>query len=612
MSKVSILNEKVKMMKAEKPKRFAPRFWLGVFVMLMAAVLAFGLIEYFLLGLSWHNLWEFMSQNVMVALMNVLVLFLLEFAVYAVIGSAAWAAGLTGVLGVVYGYANYAKLLLREAPVLPEDLSVASDVEAMSNFLNWNEIGCAVLVVVVLLAAAGVAHWAWFRKWKYDVTWKVRLTSRGVGLLVAVAGLLAVTGPIVWREKNNQDYFSGTFCSWNHKRNYTSVGAVMGFVYNLHKTKMTGPSEYGEELVAEVKEEYSEASLEDADFDVVMIMDESFYDVNSLSAYYPKMKGDAISFVRSLMEKSGGYMYSNLYGGGTANVEFQALTGLSYYFIDGYAYTDILPKTKATVSYVQKFKDAGYSTLAVHPYFGSMYKRNFNYPTLGFDEFIDMSSMDDAERLGNSDYITDEYVFDLILDKLDSGDGKQFIWTVTMQNHSPYDGPEYAEFDYYDYDAENGTYEDLVVASYMQSVSESDKAIEKFITALEQRERKTVVIFFGDHSGSPFIGLDWGPDETATNLIYQTPFFIYANFDTGADEESLAYVKTKMGSNCMMAKMMRYTGLTSADSSDLVSSFCAEYPYLGGGLDFDESTDIFYAYWVMNYDVLGGKRYWLK
>ena len=127
-------------------------------------------------------------------------------------------------------------------------------------------------------------------------------------------------------------------------------------------------------------------------------------------------------------------MLSQNYGGGTANIEFEALTGFSMEPLNAQMttpYTLLVPKLEKLPSLVSLLKDSGYETTAIHPYDTSMYKRKDVYQVLGFDQFLDQDTMTHRDKLENNPYISDESAYEEVLDQLDS-DTPQFLHLVTM------------------------------------------------------------------------------------------------------------------------------------------------------------------------------------
>ncbi len=268
---------------------------------------------------------------------------------------------------------------------------------------------------------------------------------------------------------------------------------------------------------------------------IIVIMDESFADFRVL--------GDNLNtnipvtpFIDSLSENTvKGYAMSSVYGGNTANSEFEFLTGHSMAFLpdNSVPYQQYINDEIYSLPWV--LRSSGYKCISTHPYFESGWSREHIYPKLGFVESTFIDDYIDPEIV--RDYVSDRETFKFILDSLrnDTDDKPLFIFGITMQNHGGYS-----------YDGENftptvalegyrGNYP--TVEQYLTLANITDSAVEYLITELESFPEDTIVLFFGDH----FPGLNhnffeevYGGDlETLEErmLLYKVPFFMWANYD---------------------------------------------------------------------------------
>ena len=126
-------------------------------------------------------------------------------------------------------------------------------------------------------------------------------------------------------------------------------------------------------------------------------------------------------------------MYSLDYGGGTANIEFETFTGLTNFWLNTVPYTALVPKAGEIPSIARTLKDAGHSTVAIHPYNGGMYKRNISLKNEGFDEFITEIEMEYTEHEGTSEYINDKSAYEETLKALRGSEDAQVVGLITMQ-----------------------------------------------------------------------------------------------------------------------------------------------------------------------------------
>ena len=336
-------------------------------------------------------------------------------------------------------------------------------------------------------------------------------------------------------------------------------------------------------------------------------------------------------------------MYSPDYGGGTANIEFEVLTGLSNYWANTVPYADILTKIPDITSIGKDAKSAGYKTTAIHSFTGEMYKRQIALAKEGFDQFITENEMTHTEKEGSGDYIKDSELYTEIVELLEKSKDKQFIFAITMQNHAPYAYGKYPHEDYKfwiprlaeDFDRH------ATVLSYLQTLYNADAYMGDFLDNLDKIDEKTVVLFFGDHAPGVFPDVHDSGDKTISDLSHLTPYFIWTNFDMdsapkketselskNADDfiqkfsipssfEEIAENITlpTTAPNCLTNTMYSLLNISKNNQQKLLDAVCSKEPILTPvylGANSPEKEKAVRDYELLNYDILGGDQYWLK
>ena len=174
---------------------------------------------------------------------------------------------------------------------------------------------------------------------------------------------------------------------------------------------------------------------------IIFLQLESFFDITQVKGL--TFSKDPIANFRSLSENySSGLLEVPSIGAGTANTEFEIISGMSLdYFGPGeYPYKSIL-KEKPVESAAYSLKDLGYSSHAIHNNKGTFYTRHRVFSRLGFDTFTSIEYMNDLEYtpLG---WAKDGVLTEEIIKALDSTvDQQDFIYTISVQGHGDY--PEY-------------------------------------------------------------------------------------------------------------------------------------------------------------------------
>jgi len=310
-------------------------------------------------------------------------------------------------------------------------------------------------------------------------------------------------------------------------------GYYLNFVIALRDARPDKPDGYSKDAVSALESEYSNTATTPQNApNVIVIMNESFADLSVIGELNTNIP--VTPFLDSLNENTvKGYALTSVFGGNTANAEFEFLTGHSMAFLptDSVPYQQFI--NKDTYSLARYMSSLGYKAFATHPYYANGWSRNSVYQYLGFDEFTFIEDYDSADTLRT--YVSDRGMYEYILEKVKGENSPLFTFGVTMQNHSGYD---YAGSDFENtitLESYSGNYPQA--EQYLSLIKESDSALEYLISELKEFPEDTVVLFFGDHlprienefyeelNGSAF-----DTDEERM-LKYTVPFFVWTNFD---------------------------------------------------------------------------------
>lgn len=313
-------------------------------------------------------------------------------------------------------------------------------------------------------------------------------------------------------------------------------GSVLNFILGLNQLHIQAPNGYSVEEVSGLENKYKETAVDDNNPDIIVIMDESFADLsvlgNELNTNIP-----VTPFIDSLEENTvRGYALSSVFGGDTANSEYEFLTSNSMAFLptNSVPYQQYIKEN--TYSMVSVLKEKGYTCVSMHPYYANGWMRTVVYPYFGFDEsmFVDDFPQQDIVR----EYISDSEMFNTLIDQYESmvanGD-KAFIFGVTMQNHGgyTYEGSNLRHTVTLDGYSQN--YPDA--EQYLSLLHETDSAVERLVDYYKKSDRDVVIVFFGDHlpglNNDFFEEIHGGPFTTLEDQMskYTVPFFVWANYD---------------------------------------------------------------------------------
>ena len=319
---------------------------------------------------------------------------------------------------------------------------------------------------------------------------------------------------------------------------YDQYGFAACFTATLGNMGVSKPLDYSTEIVTGIVEEIDEetphvfSSEDNLDHpNVIYLQLESLFDVNTVigSRY---SEDPTPNFNRLSRECPSGELYVPSIGGGTANTEFEMLSGLNIDFFGAgeYPYTTILHETTCeTIAY--NLRAQGYSATALHNHTGTFYGRNEVYSRLGFDHFVSLEYMPYVTYT-EVGWAQDGVMADEIMKALKASGERDFIMAITVESHGKYD----ENYVYHAGDPEILELPEQInanrFASYLHLIHETDAFLGKLIDKLEKFDEPTVCVIYGDHLPS----LDLTADVLTTNNLYASRYIIWNNY--GAEFEA--------------------------------------------------------------------------
>lgn len=316
----------------------------------------------------------------------------------------------------------------------------------------------------------------------------------------------------------------------------TFNGYILDFVAKIKETRVERPEGYDTGHIDALATQYGaeESPAETKTPHIIVIMDESFSDLSVNGEL--RTDKEVTPFISSLSENTiSGYALSSVYGGNTANSEYEFLTGNSMAWMSPNAVpyqTYVRSSAYSMVSYLKTRYN--YQCIAMHPYLSSGWNRPVTYANFGFDESLFIESFPQEQYVRK--YISDQEMFESMIEVYENHkDSPLFLFGVSMQNHGgyTYDGENYEQtISLVGYDDE---YPD--VEQYLSLIHETDRAVEYLLSYFEQVDEEVVIAFFGDHQpriDENFYGQLNGADTSTLDgqqKRYLVPFFVWANYD---------------------------------------------------------------------------------
>lgn len=557
---------------------------------------------------SWH------TEKFLLACLVLLMIFLF---LVAVLGSFLFGTFFYLVGIGILGYANYLKMTYRQEQIYPDDLKMIKEFGLLKDMTGTTSF--YLLAGMILLVVAG-GCWAIYRSFKKDKKFQA---IRVITLFTTIFALIYISH---FNNPNNllRKAYNKTalWIPYSQKMNYYNTGFIGGFLYNLKIDPMEKPKGYSEEKIKEITSHYQKLADEknktasEEQPNIIYVMSESFSDPSRLNGV--EITGDPLADYYAVADQTySGQMLSQNYGGGTANIEFEALTGFSMGLFNAQLttpYTMLVPKMNQLPSIVSTLKDQNYHTTAIHPYNTSMYKRKDVYEVLGFDEFISENTMTYTDTIEDNPYISDASAYQEVMDLLKEDDTPQFIHLVTMQTHMPYDG-KYQQLEYTAKTEDNSGISSL--ENYLQDISYSSQSLKAFTEELKKLSRRTLVVFWGDHL--PGIYSDTIQNSNEKHTLHETQFLMFDS--QGELEKTEAPVTSPF---YFAADLMNQTNQQTTGFYQLLLALQNELPAFERELYYQEGqwqreaqlnkkqAELYQAYEMIQYDIVSGEKYSLQ
>lgn len=492
-----------------KNQRVLSMFYAGVFALAPCAV--------FLLGVLMQNInLEYISSFCI--LLNVVLLLGIQLAVLLVSSSirTALIVGAVPPLGLTLVHTYV--FAFRGNSLTPTDLlsaQTAANVATEYDFTPSAPMLYALLLAsIFLLALFCLPH--------------LRLNRTKRNILAEIAAILFCA---IFLSQGSADIKS------RYWQNYGALynGYLLNFALQIKDIFISPPDGYTSNAVSALESEYPSPEAAGSAPDIIVIMDESFADFR---VFDEDFAGDTeiMPYIDSLSENAiRGYLNASVFGGGTANSEYECLSGNTMAFLPQGSMVYQQYYSEEIPTLVSILKKHGYDCIAMHPFHANGWMRDTVYPKMGFEDLYFLEDFSQEQMI--REYVSDHEMFEQIirLHEAQDADTPMFLFGVTMQNHGGY---TYTGADFettVSLDGLSGDYPHT--EQYLTLVQETDKAVEHLIEYYKTVDRDTVIVFFGDHMPNVepafYEELNGGPFETLDEQMKKqmVPFFIWTNYD---------------------------------------------------------------------------------
>ena len=466
----------------------------------------------------------------------------------------------SGCAGLVPAAVNFYTLQLRGEPFLPWDLTQVKEAAGVAAAAGLKVQPSMVWAGGVLLALTVLSHFLYRRRGR------PALPVRLVSIAASLAALLALVFGVFLQPAVTQSF--GIYPdAWMQDRYYRWYGVITGFMTNLTNLEIDEPEGYSEEAVNALLDETEAAgairtgpnfpdsyaartdpAAIEKEPTIIYVMDESYWDVSELEQYGVTFDTDVSPNLHALQQTSAyGKVYSPSFGGGTCDVEFEALTGHSVGFLPSGCKPYQQHVTRPMFALPSYLKDRGYQTAAVHCYYAKYWSRNTAYPNLGFDDFVSLEDMRGVEKVRGyywkGGLVTDASMGEQIIGEYErlkaASDAPVFLHAVTMQNHTNYNAANYPDDQrVHVTSAPAGLKASTVGAleDFATGVRDADALLGQLVSYFSQVDEPVILVFWGDHYNPIDSGYDvytatgYASADSADPRLHQTTLLMWSNY----------------------------------------------------------------------------------
>lgn len=450
----------------------------------------------------------------------------------ALIGRVHLSALIVAPLLVVPAFISSQKQNYLSDPLYPSDLLFVRQIMELMPVMVRDRPWTAVALVagIVVCLAAMTLLWRYIRRHAAALSPKERL------------GRLSICLPLAALFVSQMDPTQYSFIReklgiipivWDQKENYSHNGFVIAFALNLPMADVKSPAGYGSNAIDAIPaRNYGYLSGPRQKPDVIVLMSESLWDPTRLSnvAFTP----DPMPTIRA---RQSGNVFSPEFGGMTANVEFEALTGFSNAFLPYGSIPYQQYVRRPMPSLATFFRGEGYTARALHPFSGWFWNRNEVYKAFGFEEFHTQETLPPMDKRGM--FAADDSLMKEIMREGDAAERPFFFFAVTLQGHGPYEANRYAQ-NTVDIGGNLNDDDRATLATYAQGVREADASLRMLMDWAEKRDRETIVVLWGDHLpplGNVYPDTGYMPQQVATRKApldvmkkeHETPLVIWSS-----------------------------------------------------------------------------------
>lgn len=496
----------------------------------------------------------------LLGLLNWLPVVLVLLALLFALGNVFAASAVTLVLFGVLNFANQLKIMARDDPVVPQDLTMVREALAAAGGydlqVDWALVALFVLALAVLVVLAALVR-----------TRRTRLSAaaRVLGRLAGCAGCIGILAGLTFTVYASADVFNSFPCTnrFNMTTVYDQTGFHFAFLRNVTQNNLQKPEGFDKAATEQAIAATETTPADPNPVNVIFIMSEAFCDITDDDAFAWTADTDPLKNFHALEQSenaiSGRLIVPN-YGGGTANTEFDVLTGMQTAMLSDAGVSSFRVLHKNVDSVFRVADRNGWQTAFIHPGKAWFYNRQNIYKWLGAQQIVFEDAFADAQYKGG--YVSDASLTDYIIEDYESklADGSpQFTYVTTIQNHMSYTESKYGKArDLYQLSLAEELPEEAktMLTVYTHGLRDADAMLGELVSYFEGRDEPVLLIWFGDHlpsMGDDYmcyraLGMEMTDDRESEAWLdaYAPPFVMWAN-DAGAQALDFGTLAARLG-----------------------------------------------------------------
>lgn len=531
--------------------------WVWTVVFILAIAMFITLTTFYIQPGSSRAVLKLIKQQPLILAVNYLPPLLMLTLLYFVINNLFYSAAITSFIFNVCSLINRLKIELRDDPFVPRDVQLAQEaVNTVSDFnvqIKYDLLALIILAVIMFLVSG------YFIKAK-----KLRKSTRVIGCVASIvvaflANKYIYSSKVVYYNKlhvSNRSYITRVF---------NELGFTYCFLYNLNSYPVEKPENFSKEEVEDLINTYTTAgaAMPEDKPNVIFIMNEAFSDIGMSEQFTYTPENDPYKYWREIIQSKNsiaGHIVTPGFGGGTANTEFDVMTGMQTNMLNSVPTSAFRVVGKSTQSLARIFGDNNYQTLFMHPGDSWFYNRFSVYKYFGMQEEIFNEAFTKQDKKGNM--IADSVLTKHIIEQFeshtdDASKGPLFSYITSIQNHMPYTVRKYGDLPIEEVQVSKAISQEAkdFLSVYMEGIKDANQMIKDLTDYFEAQDEPVILVFYGDHLpnlGDNYLsykelGLNVGDESSVENIIntYTTPYVIWTN-EKAADLINLQEKKAEL------------------------------------------------------------------